>query len=605
MSEGSGLEKIEKDLEDTFMRRLYEYSPKALHYITVGILLTLISTGFNIITPLLLSYIMDEFAADIGHFEGSDTIFAAINTLVALCATSFIISTYKDRVISKGSIELAETIRVDMFDKIRRIPYSRLIGVRTGDIANRIANDCSTISNLAGSTAATGVSSIALIVGSGAMMAYTNAELAVVCTLPIVSAVLITLFFSKSLDRYYKRQSKDLGEVNNRILESFYGYLTIRASSSEGKFFKEFQELNLDMGKKMYKLMNYASLIPSMMGFITNVGYVTICGYGLMMIADGRATFGLIIGFLVYMRLFTQPISDISATAVALKELQSASDRVFEVLDQREIQEHDIESIKEFKGGVEFDHVNFSFGEGKGYAIKDVSFKVEPGQTVAIIGPTGSGKTTLMNLLMGLFELESGTIKIDGTPINELNNVQMRSMFSLVAQNSWVFKGTIRNNIVYNSAPKSDEYLWEVIDSVGLGYIRKYSKGLDTYLDNPSALSVGQKQQLSVARAIIHDAPILVLDEATSSVDIRTEKAIVEALDKAAKKRTSFVIAHRLSTIKSADLILVVENGTIHESGTMTELMKKGGLFYDLVSVQKNDTKTKKDPMPENLDIQS
>jgi len=567
------------------LRRLYRYHKKARQLIFAGLILSAISGVLDLISPLLLSKIMDEFAAYVGHFEGDDMILLLINSLIVLVIISFATATVKNNLVSRGSGMLGVKLRMDLFEKMGRIPFNKLMNMRTGDTTNVLANDCDKVSSLSGQVLDSAIRSIVLVIGSAAMMFYIDEELALVSIFPISSSVLIIVFYAKSMDRYYYKQSKAFGKANDRIAENFRGHAIIKTSGSEEKFKRQFERINNVIRKRTNKLLNGLTLIPTLMKFLTNVGYVSICGYGILMIEDGRASFGVLIASLVYMKLFTQPIDDLSVVALNLKTLEGASERIFDVLDTEEIRQQELIEKTDFKGEVEFEHVWFSY-DGKRDVIKNFSFSAKAGDTVAVVGLSGSGKTTLMNLMMGLYEPRAGEIRIDGIPLMDLSKNQVRNMFSLVAQDSWVFKGTYRDNIIYNSGSITDEELQEVCRIAGMDYVNDLPEGLDTYIEEPSALSLGQKQQICVARAMAHKAPILVMDEITNSIDIKTERSIIDSISHMKQRRTTFVVAHRLSTIKTADLIIVIEDGYIKESGRMQELIAKRGIFYEMVAAQ-------------------
>ncbi len=567
------------------LRRLYAYYKKAGLFIIAGLALSSVSGFLDIIAPTILSEIMDEFAADVGHFTGSDTILQSIELLIVICFFSFTAATIKNILVNRGSIMLGERLRVDLLGKMGRIPFSRLVKMNVGDTTSILANDCNRIGLLSGQVLDSTVRSVVLVVGSAVMMFIISEELALISVFPIASAVLLIVFYAKTMDKYYYKQSKNLGKANDRIVETFKGHAVIKTTSSEEGASKQFDKLNGIIKKRTGKLLNGVTLIPSMMRFVTNLGYVSICGYGILMIEEGRATFGILIAALVYMKLFTQPIDDLAAVSLSVKNLEGASDRIFEVLDTEEADERGLIEKSEFDGEVEFDHVCFSY-DGKRDVIKDLSFKAGAGQTVAVVGLSGSGKTTLMNLMMGFYKPKSGDILIDGISLMDLSRTQLSNMFSLVAQDSWVFKGTYRENIVYNSSILTDDELNELCQTAGMYYLDDLPDGIDTYIDDPSSLSLGQKQQICVARAMAHDAPILVMDEITNSLDIRTEKAIINSINRMKKRRTTFVIAHRLSTIRSADLVIVIEDGSVKEMGSVPELMEKKGILYELISIQ-------------------
>lgn len=411
-------------------------------------------------------------------------------------------------------------------------------------------------------------------------MLVMNAELAAVGLVAPVVGLLLTAFLSKRVGKYYLSNLAGLGEANSRIIENISGHTQIKTHCAEGRSMRVFDAVNGKLANMKFKSNLYSNVIPAIMTLASNLGYVLIFIYGIVMASEGRMNFGTVIGLIIFMRLFTQPIADMGMSIPLLKNVEAASVRVFEILDAEEMSEEESEPLKEIKGMVEFKDVHFSYN-GDDENIKGISFAVKPGQKVAVIGPSGSGKTTLMNLLMGFFDIDSGDILVDGRSVRTMSQQQLHSLFSMVPQDNWVFEGSYRQNIVYSSKVDDDEKILALCDSIGLAHIRDMPDGLDTPI-SPKSLSEGEKQQISLARAMLREAPILVLDEATSSIDMKKERLIIEALNKIAEDRTSFIVAHRLSTIRDADMIVVIEGGRVLESGSPQELMEKGGYFRDI-----------------------
>ena len=569
------------------LRKLYLFNKKASLIILAGLIMSAVSGMMDIYAPLLLSDLMDGFTEDVGHFVGTSDMVDTMILLAVICVISFVIATLKNDVISKGSTMLGESIRTKMLRKMDHIPFSKLIEMKLGDTTSVLNNDCNKITALSGTILDGTVKSTVLIVGSSIMMFHINPELALISIFPISSSMLLILFYAKTLDKYNYKHSKFLGRANDKIVENFYGHTIIKTTGSGERASRQFEKINGIIRKRTNRMLNGVLLIPSFMKFLTNVSYVSICGYGLLLVQDGDATFGTLVAALVYLRLFTEPIDDLSLVALSTKSLEAACDRVFDILEIEEFKNVSFGTKSEFKGEVEFRDVSLSY-DGIKDAVHDCSFHAMPKDTVAIVGLSGSGKTSLVNLMMGFYKPTEGEIRIDGIPLDDLSRAQLNSLYSLVAQDSWIFKGTYRENIVYNSTNITEDDLMEIIRTVKLDYVLDYPDGLDTYIDDPTKLSMGQKQLICVARAMAHKTPILIMDEITNSIDIVTERAIIDSIRRMRNKRTTFVIAHRLSTIKAADLIIVMENGNMREIGTMDELIEKRGLFYELISLQNN-----------------
>ncbi len=565
--------------------RIYNYSPEHRRTMGIGVALALASTLIFVYCPKLLADVMGDIEADLGSSVYSSSTLETIILLIVLCILAFLLSTGREWFIMIGAIRLGDTFRNDLFEKTCRLPFGFFLRIKEGDVTSRMANDTYRVVNYSGKIIYSAVTAVAGIIGSAVMMLITNTELAVASIFPIASGLMIMLFMTRRTQRYFVEEQRVLGETNSRLIESFHGHSVIKTFCAEKEAEDDFREVNGKLIGLGRTTGIYTSLFPAMMGFVTNICYITVCGYGMVMVLDGRAEFGQVVAFLVYVKLFTDYVLQMSRAMTSYAKLSAAATRIFEILDAEEMEERDMVDLGDVRGEIEFDHLSFSY-DGVHRAIDDVSLRVEPGQKVAIVGFSGSGKTTLMNLMMGFYDYQEGDIRIDGHSIKKLNYFQVHSLFSLVTQDNWVFRGTFRENIVYTSEPRSDEELLNLCDSIGLTFIRNRPQGLDTMIENSDALSAGQRQQVAIARAALRNAPILVLDEATSSVDMKSEKAIVASLNSMSSLRTSFVIAHRLSTVNDADIIVVLENGRITESGTPKELMESHGFYYELNMAQ-------------------
>ena len=412
-------------------------------------------------------------------------------------------------------------------------------------------------------------------------------------TLTAIGATLIGFILMLAImgrsQKYFNRQQKHLGEINGHVEEIYAGHTVVKAYNGEAEAKKTFDRMNENLRNSAFRAQCLSGLMMPIMTFIGNFGYVAVCIVGAALALNGKIEFGVIVAFMMYVRYFTQPLSQMAQAMQSMQSAAAAGERVFEFLEAEEMEDESQKSpaVKETKGLVEFEHVKFGYEDSDKTIIHDFSATAKPGQKVSIVGPTGAGKSTMVNLLMRFNEIQEGSIRIDGVSTKEMRREDVRSRFCMVLQDTWLFEGTVRENLVYCTENVSDEKMEAACRAVGLDhFIKTLPKGYDTVLSDQVNLSQGQKQQLTIARAIIADKPMLILDEATSSVDTRTEQQIQNAMDELMKNRTSFVIAHRLSTIKNSDLILVMKDGDIIESGTHDELLEKNGFYAELYNSQ-------------------
>jgi ATP-binding cassette subfamily B protein len=421
------------------------------------------------------------------------------------------------------------------------------------------------------------------------MMLKTNGIMTLTAvTSSLLGFVFMFLIMGRS-QKYFTRQQKCLGQLNGHVEEMYAGHTVVRAYNGEENAGKIFDEMNQKLYESGLRAQCLAGIMQPLMGFIGNLGYVAVCVVGGAMVLEDKISFGVIVAFMMYVRYFTQPLSQIAQAMQSLQSAAAAGGRVFEFLEAEEMEDESSKTatLKNVQGHVEFDHVKFGYEDTDKTVIHDFSAEAKPGQKVAIVGPTGAGKTTLVNLLMRFHEIQDGEIRIDGVSTKQMKREDVHSQFCMVLQDTWIFEGTVRENLVYCGEAVSDEKITKACKAVGLDhYIRTLPKGYDTVLNDQVNLSQGQKQQLTIARAMIADKPMLILDEATSSVDTRTEQQIQNAMDLLMENRTSFVIAHRLSTIKNSDLILVLKDGDIIESGTHDELLADNGFYAELYNSQ-------------------
>ncbi len=518
-----------------------------------------------------------------------DTVMAIGIILIVIYAASWLLSTVQHWIMSTVTQRVSKKMRSDISRKINRLPMWFYNKTSTGDVLSRVTNDVDTIGQSLNQSISTLVSSSILFVGSFIMMLITDGWM----TLTAVAASLLGFMLMFSImgksQKYFARQQKHLGNLNGHIEEIYAGHTVVKAYNGEDAAGKTFDELNEKLRKSGFMANCLAGLMQPIMSFIGNLGYVAVCVVGGAMALNGRIGFGVIVAFMMYVRFFTQPLSQIAQALQSLQSAAAAGERVFEFLEAEEMEDESSKTKKlgEVKGTVEFDHVKFGYEDSDKIIIHDFSAIAKPGQKIAIVGPTGAGKTTMVNLLMRFHEIQGGEIRIDGVSTKEMSRAEVHDKFCMVLQDTWLFEGTVRENLVYCADGVDDEKITEACKAVGLHhYISTLPHGYDTVLNDQTNLSQGQKQQLTIARAMIADKPMLILDEATSSVDTRTEQKIQSAMDKLMENRTSFVIAHRLSTIKNSDLILVMKNGDIIESGTHTELLEKGGFYADLYNSQ-------------------
>lgn len=508
--------------------------------------------------------------------------------LVMLYGISIVLSYLQNFIMANVTQKTTKQLRTDISEKINKLPLKYYDKTTVGDTLSRVTNDVDTIGQTLNQSMGALVSGSSLLIGSLFMMFKTNVILAFTAIIAtVLGFVLMILIVSKS-QKFFQQQQNLLGEINGHVEEAFTGHSVIKVYNAQEKVNKEFKEINDKLRNSAWKAQFISGLMMLLMTFIGNFGYVAVCVVGAMLAFNDKISFGVIVAFTMYVRFFTQPLAQFAQAATSLQSTSAACTRVFNFLAEEEMEDESNKniSINKAKGDVTFDHVKFGYDKDK-LIIKDFSMDIKAGQKIAIVGPTGAGKTTLVNLLMKFYDVNSGLIKIDGIPIQSLSREAVHDLFCMVLQDTWLFEGTIRENIVYNKSKVSEESVVSVCKAVGIDhFIRTLPHGYDTVLDDNTNLSAGQKQLITIARAMVKNAPLLILDEATSSVDTRTEALIQEAMDKLTVGKTSFVIAHRLSTIKNADIILVMKDGDIIESGNHEELLEKGGFYADLYNSQ-------------------
>nr|WP_302674649.1 ABC transporter ATP-binding protein [Eubacterium sp. CAG:161] len=548
-----------------------------------GTVLTLIGPDkISEITDTIIKGIMPNAKMDMDKIKSTAMILAVLYGVGAILSATqgFIMSTVTQCVSRK--------LRNDISVKINKLPMNYYHHNSTGDVLSRVTNDVDMIATSLNMSIGTMVSAVTLFAGSLIMMIKTDVVMTIAGVLSTLLGFVLMMVIMKHSQKYFTKQQMNLGAINGHIEEIYSGHTVVKAYNGEDKAKKQFDELNEALSNSGFKAQAMSGLMMPLMTFIGNFGYVTVCVVGAALAMNGNISFGVIVSFMMYIRYFTQPLSQLAQAFQQLQSAGAASSRVFEFLGEEEMQDESNKKaiITNTKGDVEFSHVRFGYEPDK-IIINDFSAKAKAGQKIAIVGPTGAGKTTLVNLLMRFYEINSGEIKIDGVSTADIKREDVHSKFCMVLQDTWLFEGSIRENLIYCSENKSEKKMREACKAVGLDhFIRTLQNGYDTILNDQINLSQGQKQQLTIARAMIADKPILILDEATSSIDTRTEQKIQKAMDELMKNRTSFVIAHRLSTIKNADLILVLKDGDIIESGNHQELMSKNGFYADLYNSQ-------------------
>lgn len=576
-----------KDFKNT-MRKLISYCKVYLPAMIIALILAMAGSVFNIIGPDILSDITDLITEGMMTSVDLDAVIDIASFLAILYGLGFVFNYIQGFVMATVTQRVSKNLRSDLSTKINRLPLKYFDSTSTGDVLSRVTNDVDMIGQTLNQSLSTLVSAITMFLGSLIMMFYTNWIMAIAAILStFVGFGLMTSIISKS-QKYFAQQQKELGKLNGHIEEIYSGHNVVKVYNGEKEARETFHEINTRLYTSAWKSQFMSGLMMPLMMFVGNFGYVVVSIVGAVLAVNDSISFGVIVAFMIYIRLFTQPLTQLAQAATNLQSTAAASERVFEFLAVEELanESDKSEKLETAIGDVEFRNVRFGYSEDK-MVINNFSATAKAGEKVAIVGPTGAGKTTLVNLLMRFYELNGGEILIDGVPINKLTRANIHDLFSMVLQDTWLFEGTIRENIVYSRHGVTDEEVVAACKSVGLHhFIKTLPMGYDTILDDKANLSAGQKQLITIARAMVDKKPLLILDEATSSVDTRTEVLIQQAMDKLTVGKTSFVIAHRLSTIKNADLILVMKDGDIIESGNHEELLSKNGFYAELYNSQ-------------------
>ena len=588
---GHGGGPVPREKADDFRlawRRLFDYMDRYRLGFVIALVVACVGTVLTLAGPNLISDVTDMIQEGLMGPMDLDGIVSLCLLLVALYAVSAILTFVQQYIMTTISQRTASSFRRDISRKINRLPLRYFDSNTTGDVMSRVTNDVDTLGQSMNQSISTMATAITLLGGSVIMMLYTNMTMAATAILSsLVGFAFMAAVMSRS-QKYFERQQTDLGAMNGHVEEMYSGHLVMKAYGGEAAAKEEFDAVNRSLYRSGFMSQFLGGMMMPFMNFIGNFGYVMVCIVGAVLCIDGSTSFGVIVAFMIYVRLFTQPLTQISQAMVSMQSVAAAAERVFGFLDEPEMEDESDKAVRldHVEGHVEFRDVHFGYSPDR-EIIHGFSAEVMPGQKVAIVGPTGAGKTTMVNLLMRFYEVSSGDILIDGVSTRDMRRKDVHDLFCMVLQDTWLFEGTIRENLVYSKEGVTDERLDEVCKAVGLyHYIQTLPDGYDTVLGDNASLSAGQRQQVTIARAMVDGSPLLILDEATSSVDTRTERVIQEAMDRLTEGRTSFFIAHRLSTIRNSDLILVMRDGNIVEQGTHDELLAEGGFYADLYNSQ-------------------
>lgn len=585
-----------KDFKETWAK-LIRYCKSYMPVILIALIIAALGSVLQIIGPDKLKDMTNEIMKGLPSMADGVPILGAIDlnavfkigiTLVFFYASSSIFSFIENYMMATMSAKISKKMRTDISKKINKLPLKYFDKTSYGNVISRVTNDVDAIGQTLNQSLDNLIKSITTFFGALIMMFYNSWILALVAIGSTLIGFVLMMIIMKKSQKHFTVQQQGLGEINGHIEEVYSGHNVVKAYNGGKEAKKVFENINHSLYDSGWKSQFMSGLMMPLMSFIGNFGYVSVCVVGAALAMNGTISFGVIVAFMLYIRLFTQPLSQLAQSMQQLQITAAAGERVFEFFDEKELDDESqkLKKLENIKGDVEFKNVHFGYEKGK-TIINDFSATVKAGQKVAIIGPTGAGKTTMVNLLMRFYDIDSGEICIDGTSINHVTRENVHDQFCMVLQDTWLFEGTIKENIIYSKTDVTDHDIESACRDVGLHhFIKTLPNGYDTILNDKANLSVGQKQLVTIARAMIQNSPLLILDEATSSVDTRTERHVQQAMDKLTQGRTSFVIAHRLSTIQNADMILVMKDGDIVESGNHEELIAKSGFYAELYNSQ-------------------
>ena len=569
-------------------KQLIQYCRKYLLPVGIAMILAMAGAICSLIGPDKLKDLTNLIGEGLLTGVDMDAVQKIALFLAGLYLISALFSYVQSYIMTTVNQSVTKRLRKDISLKINQVPLNYFNKTSFGDVLSRVTNDVDMIGQSLNQSIVSLVTAVTMFLGSLIMMFYTNWMMAVTAVLSTFLGFGLMMSIMKKSQKHFVAQQRELGRINGHIEEIYSGHNVVKAYNGEREALETFTKINEKLYGSAWRSQFLSGLMMPLMGFIGNFGYVAVCVAGAALTMNGTISFGVIVAFMMYIRLFTNPLSQIAQAMTSLQATAAAGERVFEFLEEEELSDESGKTVRleNAKGDVEFRNVRFGYTPDR-IIIKDFSAHAGAGQKIAIVGPTGAGKTTLVNLLMRFYELNGGDIFIDGISTKEMTRENVHDLFCMVLQDTWLFEGTIRENIVYCKENVSDGDVEKACRAVGIHhFIKTLPQGYDTVLNDKANLSAGQKQLITIARAMIENAPLLILDEATSSVDTRTELQIQKAMDKLTEGRTSFVIAHRLSTIKNADLILVMKDGDIIESGSHEELIAKGGFYADLYNSQ-------------------
>ena len=585
-----------KDFKGTWIK-LIKYCKRYLPVVLIALALAALGAVFQIIGPNKLRDMTNEILKGLPALVNGVPVIGAIDfsaitriavTLVIFYASSSILNFSEHFIMVTINAKISKNMRTDISQKINKLPLKYFDKTSYGDVISRVTNDVDAIGQTLNQSLDNIVRAASMFVGTMIMMFYNSWILALVAIGSSIIGFVFMMVIMKKSQKYFKAQQQGLGDINGHIEEIYSGHNVVKVYNGGKKAKKTFEGINGTLYESGWKSQFMSGLMMPLMNFIGNFGYVAVCVVGAALTMNNTITFGVIVAFMVYVRLFTQPLSQLAQSMQQLQRTAAASERVFEFFDEEEMadESHKLHRLENIKGRVEFQNVRFGYDKDK-IIINDFSAKINAGQKIAIVGPTGAGKTTMVNLLMRFYELDGGDILVDDIPTSQVTRENVHDQFCMVLQDTWLFEGTIKENVIYSKQGVTDEEVVASCKAVGIHhFIKTLPNGYDTVLNDQANMSAGQKQLVTIARAMIQNAPLLILDEATSSVDTRTERIVQAAMDKLTLGRTSFVIAHRLSTIRNADMILVMRDGDIVESGNHEELISKGGFYAELYNSQ-------------------